>query len=153
VAFDEAIKAAVGKVDLSNTLIVVTADHDHTLTINGYGQRTGATTATNAGILGVVKNVVSGANEVDADGSPYANLVFGNGEKRITGPRPAIDEATTSAKDYHQEAGVRTGAGSETHGGGDVMLMATGAGAASKMFKGTMVNTNVFNLLRNAYGY
>jgi alkaline phosphatase len=153
VAFDEAIKAAVGKVDLSNTLIVVTADHDHTLTINGYGQRTGATTATNAGILGVVKNVISGANEVDADGSPYANLVFGNGEKRITGPRPAIDEATTSAKDYHQEAGVRTGAGSETHGGGDVMLMATGAGAASKMFKGTMVNTNVFNLLRNAYGY
>ncbi|MBP0532978.1 alkaline phosphatase, partial [Mycobacterium tuberculosis] len=34
-AFDEAIKRALGTADLSNTLIVVTADHDHTMTING----------------------------------------------------------------------------------------------------------------------
>ena len=153
VAFDEAIKATLAKVDLSKTLIVVTADHDHTMTINGYGQRTGATSAANAGILGVVKNVVTGANEIDADGSAYPTLVFGNGANRITGPRPTTDDTTTSAKDYHQEAGVRMETGSETHGGGDVMLMATGAGNASKPFKGTMVNTGVFNLLRNAYGF
>ena len=32
---------------LKNTLIVATADHDHTLLINGYSPRTGKTTPTN----------------------------------------------------------------------------------------------------------
>ena len=36
IAFDDAIKAALSKVDLSNTLFVVTADHDHTMAFNGY---------------------------------------------------------------------------------------------------------------------
>ncbi|KVQ94691.1 hypothetical protein [Burkholderia ubonensis] len=31
-AFDDAIRVALSKVDLSSTLIVVTADHDHTMT-------------------------------------------------------------------------------------------------------------------------
>ena len=39
VAFDNAIKTALAKVDLTNTLIVVTADHDHTMTINGYSAK------------------------------------------------------------------------------------------------------------------
>ena len=34
IAFDDAIKAALAKVDLSNTLVVVTADHDHTMAFN-----------------------------------------------------------------------------------------------------------------------
>lgn len=156
IAFDDAIKATLAKVDLSNTLIVVTADHDHTMIINGYGKRTGATTASNAGILGVVKNVITGTPETDAEGAPYSNLGFGNGENRAAGARntsTALDEATTSAKDYHQEAAIKMGTGSETHGGGDVMLMATGAGVASKSFKGVMVNTTVFGLLKNAFGF
>jgi len=48
VAFDNAIKAAIDKMksldpDLKNTLIVVTADHDHTMVLNGYAKRTGKT--------------------------------------------------------------------------------------------------------------
>ncbi|WP_421161336.1 alkaline phosphatase, partial [Aeromonas dhakensis] len=39
VALDEAVKTALGKVDLKDTLIVVTADHDHTMTINGYSAK------------------------------------------------------------------------------------------------------------------
>ncbi|MDP1465871.1 alkaline phosphatase, partial [Klebsiella pneumoniae] len=44
VAFDNAIKPAIEKMkakdaDLTNTLIVVTADHDHTLLLNGYAAR------------------------------------------------------------------------------------------------------------------
>jgi alkaline phosphatase len=55
-----------------------------------------------------------------------------------------------TADDYLQEAGVRKGAGGESHGGGDVMLYATGAG--SELFKGTMDNTKVFTVLKTAFG-
>ena len=55
-------------------------------------------------------------------------------------------------KEYLQEVVIRRGAvGSETHGGGDVMLFA--AGAASKTFKGTIDNTKVFGLVKAAAGY
>ena len=154
IAFDDAIAAAVSRVDLSKTLIVVTADHDHTLVINGYAKRTGPTTPANPGILGLVKDVVSGALALDADGMPYSVLGFGNGEHRVAGARSTaavLTEADTSANGYHQEAGVRMAAGGETHGGGDVMLMAAGAG--SSRFKGTMVNTRVHVLLKRALGY
>ena len=35
------------------TLVVATADHDHTLLLNGYTVRTGKTTPTNPGVLGL----------------------------------------------------------------------------------------------------
>ena len=41
--------------------------------------------------------------------------------------------------------------GSETHGGGDVMLFAAGAG--SGVFKGSLDNTKVFGMLRQAFGF
>jgi alkaline phosphatase len=155
VAFDDAIHMALAKVNLRDTLVVVTADHDHTMTINGYGKRTGATSPGNAGILGLVRNVTTGNTEQDAEGMPYTNLVFGNGDSRVAGARSdatALDETTTGARDYHQEAAVKKAAGAETHGGGDVMLMATGAGSDTLGFKGVMVNTRVFALLHDALG-
>jgi alkaline phosphatase len=158
-AFDRAIKAALDKAretdpTLANTLIVVTADHDHTMVLNGYAKRTGPTTATNAGILGLVKNVVTGVLDLDAEGMPYTILGFGNGESRTAGARSsatALDETVTAANAFHQEAGVRMPAGGETHGGTDVPLMAIGVGA--DRFHGFMNNTEVFALLRAAAGY
>ncbi|MCD0506233.1 flagellar biosynthesis protein FlhF, partial [Bordetella petrii] len=76
VAFDNAIKATIDKVrktdpDLKNTLIVVTADHDHTLVLNGYAARTGKTEAGKPGVLGVLRSYQTGAVAKDADGAPY----------------------------------------------------------------------------------
>jgi alkaline phosphatase len=158
VAFDNAIKAAIAKANISdpglkNTLIVVTADHDHTLILNGYAKRTGKTAAGNPGVLGVVKNYVTGAVEKDLDGAPYSIIGFGNGENRTQGSRASmasLDETVTSANTYHQEAVVRVAAGSETHGGTDVFLGAIGKG--SDTFLGTIDNTKVFGLVKTAAG-
>jgi alkaline phosphatase len=158
VAFDNAIKAAIEKAKLSdsqlrNTLIVVTADHDHTLVLNGYAKRTGKTTPTTPGVLGLVLNYVTGVATPDADGKPYTIIGFGNGENRVQGARstmPSLDDTTISANTYHQEAAVPMAAGSETHGGTDVFLGAIGKGAED--FHGVIDNTRVFKLIRTAVG-
>ncbi|MBC3934162.1 alkaline phosphatase [Undibacterium rugosum] len=157
-AFDNAIKTAIAKArltdpDLKNTLIVVTADHDHTLVLNGYAKRTGKTSPSNAGVLGVVKNYVTGAVETDLDGAPYSIIGFGNGENRTQANRKSmssLDDSTTSANTYHQEAVVRVSVGNETHGGTDVFLGAIGKGAEN--FQGTIDNTKVFTLVKTAAG-
>ena len=134
-ALDEAVKTALGKVDLSDTLIVVTADHDHTMTINGYS-------AKGSKVLDLVKNA-DGSTQNDADGKPFTTLVFGNGPNRQD-QRPTLTSDKVMADDYLQETEVKLG--SETHGGGDVMLFAGGAGGSQ--FKGTLDNTRVFGKLR-----
>jgi alkaline phosphatase len=146
IAFDDAIKAALDKArltdpTLANTLIVVTADHDHTLAFNGYGKRGNP-------ILDINRNYKDGQPSKDADGNAYTTLVFGNGPNRPS-LRTNLDSATVLADNYLQESGVRLA--SETHGGGDVKLFATGAGA--KIFKGTLDNTKVFGLLKSAFGF
>ena len=151
IAFDDAIKRALGLVDLKNTLVVVTADHDHTMTFNGYSHK-------GNNILGKVSDIkpttVQGKTVLAkaGDGLPYTALVFGNGAVR----KPVRDDLTsvdTAADDYYQEVGVKLGtAGNypETHGGGDVMLFSSGAGNAG--FKGTLDNTKVFGLVKSAMG-
>jgi len=159
VELDRTIKAVLDKVratdpDLSHTLIVVTADHDHTMVLNGYAQRTGPTTATHAGILGLVKNIVTGMPDRDAEGMPYTILGFGNGQNRYAGGRntaTALDEAATGGLDYHQEAAVLMPARGETHGGTDVAIMAIGHGADE--VHGFMTNTEVFGILHHAAGF
>ncbi len=154
VAFDAAIKAAIEKMQaidpgLKNTLIVVTADHDHTLVLNGYAARTGATSDANPGVLGLLRSFVDGALAKDSTGNPFTIIGFGNGENRPA-VRTALTDAQVFDKLYHQEATIPMAAGSETHGGADVFLGATGMGADS--FKGVMDNTAVFDLVRKAVG-
>ena len=159
VAFDAALKTAVNQMQLidpglKNTLIVATADHDNTMLINGYSPRTGKTTATNAGVLGLVRNVGDNKLRLDKDGMPYSILGFGNGEHRVNGSRataPVLTDAVTSADDYHQEATVRMPPGGATHSGNDVYLGAIGAGANT--FYGTIDNTRVFGLIKAAAGW
>ncbi len=149
VAFDDAVKMAMSKADLANTLIVVTADHDHTLVMNGYAQRTGPTTASSAGVLGLVKDWVTGIATLDISGIGYSILGFGNGESRPD-TRTALTDAQTADLNYHQEAVIKTSVGGETHGGTDVFIGAAGRGAEA--FAGVMENTYVFGLVRQALG-
>ncbi len=159
IAFDDAIKIALGKVDLANTLVIVTADHDHTLAFNGYASKGNP-------ILGKTDSVQRpGVPTLAADGKPYTTLVFGNGTgngnistsgggstRSVT--RDDLTNIDTTNKNYYQQYGVQltgSGAGGETHGSGDVMLFANGAGRAP--FKGTLDNTKVFELLKTAFGF
>jgi alkaline phosphatase len=158
IAFDDAIKTALSKVDLSNTLVVVTADHDHTMTFNGYASKGNK-------ILGKTDNwQTPGVLAKSADGKPFTTLVFGNGSGNGTGTasggvirkavRDDLTQVDTTTNDYIQEYGVQlpgTAAGGETHGSGDVMLFAAGAGRTP--FKGTLDNTAVFGLLKSAFGF
>ncbi len=154
VAFDTAIKTAIDKMQaidpgLKNTLIVVTADHDHTLVLNGYAARTGKTTDANPGVLGLLRSYLDGSIARDAGGVEFSIIGFGNGENRVA-TRTALTDATVFDRNYHQEVAIPMAAGSETHGGGDVFLGAVGKGAEN--FTGVMVNTAVFGLIRNIFG-
>jgi alkaline phosphatase len=157
VAFDAALQAAIIEVQkldpgLKHTLIVATADHDHTLLINGYSPRSGPTTADKPGVLGLVRSLPDGKLKLDKDGAPYAILGFGTGEHRVQGSRASqagLTDAIVSADDYHQEAAIRMQ--SETHGGADVYLGAIGSGA--ELFRGTIDNTRVFTLIKEAAGW
>lgn len=157
VSYNAALKVAIDKMraidpGLKNTLIVATADHDHTLLINGYSPRTGKTTATNPGVLGLVRSLPDGKVRLDKDGAPFTILGFGTGEHRVQGSRKGVQltDEIAAGDDYHQEAVVRTRTGAETHGGADVYLGAIGANA--ELFRGTIDNTRVFSLIKTAAG-
>ncbi len=155
VAFDNAIKAALAKAretdpDLKNTLVVVTADHDHTLVLQGYAARTGKTTTSSPGILGLLRNYTDGSVAKDADGSTFTIMAFGNGPNRISDRKvmTLLDDATAGGNDYLQESAIRLS--SETHGGADVFLGAIGMN--SDLFQGVVENISVYGLLRKAVG-
>ena len=141
VAFDDAVKLALEKVDLAHTLVIVTGAHDHTMTYIGAGRRSGD-------VLGPNLNIASGKPSVDANGATYTSLVFGTGINRPD-KRATLDTPTVIAKEYQQESAFKLAA--ETNGGSDVVVYAAGAGAGA--FKGSLDNTRVFALVRSAAAY
>lgn len=174
--FDSAIAAAIANVDLSETLIVVTADHSHVFNIAGYPLRAKAelpyaipsfpsgyvSNGVGGGIFNTVYDISSSTGDVfeagDANGVPYTTLVYGNGpgyRSDRTNPfmdtHPGLSGATPSGPtdpDYRQEAAVPMG--SETHSGEEVGLYAIGAGA--RKLRGTVKNTHAFELMKAALG-
>ncbi|CAL4228704.1 unnamed protein product [Meganyctiphanes norvegica] len=118
-AFEEAVIEAMELVDVRETLIVVTADHSHTMTINGYPDRGNS-------IFGQAQY------EYVTDGMPYTTLMFTNGpgwnftwdgEKVM---RPNLTGVDTADESYMALSAVPTKPDSETHGGEDVIAYATG---------------------------
>uniref|UniRef100_A0A3B1KBN4 alkaline phosphatase n=1 Tax=Astyanax mexicanus TaxID=7994 RepID=A0A3B1KBN4_ASTMX len=112
VALDNAVARALEMTKEDETLTVVTADHSHSLSFNGYPFRGNS-------ILG--KSPLFGLDML-----PYTTLMYGNGpgHKITNNKRPDIRNVDTKSKDYVQQAAVPLD--SETHGGEDVAVLARG---------------------------
>lgn len=146
IALSDAVRAALGHVDLGQTLVLVTADHGHTLTIGGYPTRGNP-------ILGkVVENDDRGEpmDRVarDAAGLPYTTLGYQNGPGYRSSPVDLTDVDTT-APDFLQEAEVPLR--SESHSGEDVPVYATGAG--SERFGGVQEQSWIHDAIARALGW
>ena len=128
-ALDAAVARAEAMTDPADTLILVTADHSHTLTIGGYPRRGNP-------ILGKVETA-PGVLAKHRLGHPYATLSYANGpgwRERL----PDLTEIDTEAPDFVQLAAVPTFMETpegpfllETHAGEDVAAYAKGLNAAA----------------------
>ncbi|ROQ18931.1 alkaline phosphatase [Gallaecimonas pentaromativorans] len=143
VALSDAVKAALGKVDLEDTLIIVSADHSHTFTIAGYPARGNP-------ILGLVHEPNDEAIAVNAatadDGLPYTTLGYANGPGAKQGARSDLSGIDTTDVDFLQQAQVPMG--SETHAAEDVAIYATGPGAY--LFQGNVEQNVIFHVMNQA---
>lgn len=149
IEFARAIQYAIDHTDPAETLILVTADHSHVFTIAGYPRR-------GNDILGLVVPPEGGGEGDDAggdgptlgtDGKPYTTLGYANGPGAVTNraERPA-PETGVSAR---QQSTVPLY--SETHGGEDVALYATGPGAEKA--RGVIEQNVIYDIIRAAFGW
>ncbi len=155
IEFSKAVKAAVESVDMSETLIIVTADHSHVFTIAGYPKRGNP-------ILGKVVAVGQTEPALAADGMPYTTLGYTNGKGfRDLGNETDADAGyslpnangrvdlmaiNTEAPGFHQESLVPLS--SETHAGEDVAIYGSGPGAHK--VGGINEQSVIFHIINNA---
>ena len=141
--FARAVQYAVDNTDPDETLIMVTADHSHVFTIAGYPRR-------GNDILGIVVPPEGGGEEVGdvttaLDGKSYTTLGYANGPGAVKGERP---EPQTGINAVQQSL---VPLGSETHGGEDVALFATGPG--SEKARGVIEQNLIYDIIRKALGW
>lgn len=166
IAFSDAIRAADAQTSDQDTLILVTADHSHGLTMASYPARGNP-------ILGLLRGINpddEGAPVLirDLDGKPYTTLNYATGPgftaesdeqpagpKRFPhlprsagqrGPRPDLESVDTAAPDYLQEALIPLR--SESHSGEDVAVFARGPGAQA--VRGSLEQNTLFHLIAQA---
>ncbi|MEM9494407.1 MAG: alkaline phosphatase [Pseudomonadota bacterium] len=147
--YAQAVAAAVEMTDTNETLIVVTADHGHTVTFQGYPAR-------GNDILGLAKSSMAGGGlraMKARDGKAYTTLSYANGPGSIFQPgvdfsngRPDPASADLTDINYRQQALIPTG--SETHGGQDVGIYAVGPNAY--LFSGTVEQNYIFHVIEDA---
>ena len=157
IAFSDAVRAAVKLTDPKDTLILVTADHSHSLAMVGYPARGNP-------ILGLVKGPDAKDFTRDVNGRPYTTLLYATGpgfgvtehggdeaagRPLQPGRRVDLSEVDTQDEGYHQESLV--GLPAETHGGEDVALFARGPRAG--LARGSIEQNEIYHILRSALGY
>jgi alkaline phosphatase len=155
IEMSEAVAAVMRQINTQDTLVMVTADHSHVFTMAGYPRRGNP-------ILGKVVPSWSDEAMLDEGGLPYTTLGYMNGrgfrdhgdetnadttyaEAPVVG-RQDLREIDTTAPGFHQEALVPLN--SETHGGEDVAVYATGPGASAAM--GANEQNLLFHVMLNA---
>lgn len=118
IEFNKAIELARKRTSEDDTLIIVTADHSHTMTVSGYSSR---------------KNDIFGINDSQfgSDELPYSTISYANGPgfennfKHEEGSiRRNLLEVDMRDKNYKFPSTVPLE--SETHGGDDVSVYASG---------------------------
>ena len=162
IELSNAVKVAQEKTDPQNTLIIVTADHSHTLTIAGYPKRGNP-------ILGVVTEPDDDTPATDQLGLPYTTLNYANGpgytgasDQQPAGtktyphrpksyqqePQRRLDltNVDTATPRYMQEALLPLEA--ETHGGEDVAIYAVGPQA--HLIHGVLEQNVIFHVMKAA---
>jgi alkaline phosphatase len=146
--FDQAIQTALDMTNADDTLIIVTADHSHTLTISGYAKRGNP-------ILGLSSTSLDGSPDKALDGMPYTTLGYMNGPGACTATKEGFDctrkdlsDVDTTDKDFLQQSLYPMW--SETHGGDDVAIFASGPG--SELVSGVMEQNEIFQVMGRASG-
>jgi alkaline phosphatase len=138
-ALDEAVKTALSMVNLDETLVVVTSDHSHNLTMAGYPKLGNP-------ILGRVVDV-DGTEAKAADDLPYTTLSYGNGPGAARdGPRRNPAGEDTLSLTYLQPALVPFG--SATHGGEDVAVRS--AGPWAHLLTGVLEQNLIYHVMAHA---
>lgn len=154
VAFAEAVAMADAMTNDADTLIIVTADHEHAIAFNGY---CGRGTPITGLCMGVSQQGVEHSGEplTASDGKPYSVVGFLNGPGSVLtqqadgsyfGTRPDVTQDEVLDPDYLQQALLPTG--SETHSGEDVAIYAKGPWA--HLFDGTIEQNYIFHVMHHA---
>ena len=150
IALSDAVRMALEKVDLEDTLIVVTADHSHTLTIMGYPKRGNPILGKVVGIDFTTNDESRGELALDDDGRPYTTLAYSNGPGFVhSKKRPDLSGVDTESPDYRQESTIPLRA--ETHAGEDVPIYAGGPRAA--LFHGVQEQNYIYHAVVEAFGW
>lgn len=153
-AFAKAVAKAMEMTDSEDTLIIVTADHGHSIAMNGYCGR-------GSNILGLCYEIDNqGTNHLDKpnladDGKPYTVIGYLNGPGAVlkkqddgtySGVRPAVTNEEAMDPDYLQQALIPKS--SESHSGVDVAIYARGPWA--HLFNGTVEQNYIFHVMNYA---
>ncbi len=178
IALSEAVAVALQKTSPRETLVVVTADHSHTLTISGYAKRGNPILGKSVAIDWLSED--DSTPGLDALDLPYTTLSYANGPgytgasktqpegphrlphepcdarppydchyRGISRGRPDLARVDTTDPGYLQEATVPMS--QETHAGEDVPIYAGGTRAA--LFHGVKEQSYVYHAMVEALGW
>ena len=167
IALSDAVKVADTMTSADDTLILVTADHAHTLGFVGYPVRGNPMLGKVRGTSG--EDGEPGTLARDALGLPFTTLIYANGPGYVgattqspEGPksfahstsgyqaatqgRPNLTDVDTEHPDFLQESIVPLS--SESHGGDDVGIWARGPG--SEAVRGSVEQNAIYHVMLQA---